>query len=76
VAFFIQSLITGLAIGAVYGLVGLGFMLLVNTTNILNFAQGEFGMLGAFMMVTFAINWGIPISLRWPWCLWARPLSA
>jgi branched-chain amino acid transport system permease protein len=60
VAFFIQSLITGLAIGAVYGLVGLGFMLLVNTTNILNFAQGEFGMLGAFMMVTFAINWGIP----------------
>ncbi len=59
-AFFIQSLITGLAIGSVYGLVGLGFMLLVNTTNILNFSQGEFGMLGAFMMVTFATNWGIP----------------
>lgn len=59
-AFFIQSLITGLAIGAVYGLIALGFMLLVNTTNILNFAQGEFGMLGAFMMVTFAVSWGIP----------------
>ena len=59
-AFFVQSLITGLAIGAVYGLIGLGFMLLVNTTNILNFAQGEFGMLGAFIMITLAINVGIP----------------
>ncbi len=59
-AFTIQTLITGLAIGLVYGLVALGFMLLVNTTNILNFAQGEFGMLGAFIMVTLASSWGIP----------------
>ena len=62
-AFLIQSLLTGLAVGAVYGLVALGFTLLVNTTNILNFAQGEFGMLGAFLMVTFAISWGIPYVL-------------
>lgn len=48
-----QTLISGLANGAIYGLVALGFVLLVNAVNIMNFAQGEFVMLGAFLVYTF-----------------------
>ena len=59
-AYIVQLLITALAIGSVYGLVALGFVLLVNTTNMLNFAQGEFAMLGAFIMVTCVVTWGVP----------------
>lgn len=56
----LQLLVTSLAIGSVYGLVALGFVLLVNSTNILNFAQGEFAMVGAFVMSTLVLNWGVP----------------
>ncbi len=48
----LQLLITGLAMGAIYGLVSLGFVLLINAVNIINFAQGEFVMLGAFLVYT------------------------
>ena len=56
----LQILISGLAMGSVYGLVALGFVLLVNAADIINFAQGEFVMLGAFLVFTFAELWGIP----------------
>lgn len=48
----VQLLVTGLAMGAIYGLVALGFVLLINAVNIVNFAQGEFVMLGAFLVYT------------------------
>lgn len=57
---FFQILISGLAMGSIYGLVALGFVLLVNAADIVNFAQGEFVMLGAFLVFTFADLWGIP----------------
>lgn len=42
-----QFLVTGLAVGAVYALVGLGIALVYQVTGIINFAQGEFVMAGA-----------------------------
>ncbi|MHB1131431.1 MAG: branched-chain amino acid ABC transporter permease [Chloroflexota bacterium] len=57
---FLQILISGLAMGSIYGLVALGFVLLVNAANVINFAQGEFVMLGAFLVFTFAELWGLP----------------
>ena len=43
-----QLLFTGLGIGAIYALVALGFVLLIRAANVVNFAQGEFAMLGAY----------------------------
>lgn len=49
----LQLLILGVAQGCVYGLIALGFVLIYKATELVNFAQGELMMLGAFMSVTF-----------------------
>jgi branched-chain amino acid transport system permease protein len=54
-----QILVSGLAMGCIYALVGLGFILIYNATNGLNFAQGEFVMLAAFGFYT-ALAAGLP----------------
>ena len=43
---FFQYLIAGLTYGMIYAVVGMGFNIIYNTTGIINFAQGEFVMLG------------------------------
>jgi branched-chain amino acid transport system permease protein len=48
-----QVLFSGLALGSIYALVALGFVLIIRATNVVNFAQGDFAMLGAYAMVTF-----------------------
>ncbi|HEX6512107.1 MAG TPA: branched-chain amino acid ABC transporter permease [Chloroflexota bacterium] len=50
----LQLVITGLAVGAMYGLVALGFVIIYNVTGVVNFAQGTFPMLGGLIMVSFA----------------------
>lgn len=60
---FLQLLFTGVGIGAVYALVALGFVLIFRATNVVNFAQGEFSMVAAFMMVVFAVDLGWPYWL-------------
>jgi branched-chain amino acid transport system permease protein len=59
--FFIPLALSGIAMGAIYGLVALGFVLLINAVNIINIAQGEFLMLGSFFVFTFAAIWGLPL---------------
>ena len=46
-----QLAFTGLAIGGVYALIALGIVLIYRATNVVNFAQGEFCMLGAYALV-------------------------
>src|SRR5512146_2635622 len=48
-----QYTASGLVVGGVYALIGLGFVIVYSVTRIINFAQGEFVMLGALLMVTF-----------------------
>ena len=48
---FWQLLISGLANGCVYGLIALGFVLIYKATEAVNFAQGDFMMLGAFVSI-------------------------
>ncbi len=62
-AFVLQLLFTGLGVGSVYALVALGFVLIFRATNVVNFAQGEFSMVAAFLMVVFAVD------LNWPYWL-------
>lgn len=41
-----QLLVTGITVGSLYALIGLGFALIYNASDVVNFAQGEFVMLG------------------------------
>ena len=50
----LQLIISGLANGCVYGLIALGFVLIYKATEAVNFAQGDFMMLGAFVCIGFA----------------------
>ena len=59
---FLQLLFSGLATGAIYGLAALGFTLLWQASGTINFAQGEFVMLPAFMMLAF-MSFGAPLAL-------------
>ena len=61
-----QLLFTGLGIGAIYALVALGFVLLIRAANVVNFAQGEFSMLGAYAMVVLTTKLGVPYYLAIP----------
>ena len=50
----IETLFSGLSMGAIYSLIALGFVLVYKATDILNFANGELVMFGAFFCYTFA----------------------
>lgn len=57
---YLQLLIQGLAIGAIYGLAALGFVLIINAVNVVNFAQGEFVMLGGYLALMLSTSFGVP----------------
>jgi branched-chain amino acid transport system permease protein len=59
---FLQFLFSGLTVGAVYALVALGFTLIYNACDVVNFAQGEFVMLGGLITV-FVSAAGVPLPL-------------
>ena len=59
----LQILFSGLAVGAIYSLVALGFVLIIRATNVVNFAQGDFAMLGAFAMMTMLTILKLPYWL-------------
>jgi len=52
--FFLQLLLNGLVVGSIYSLVALGFVIIFKSSGILNFAQGEFLLLGAYVFLAVA----------------------
>ena len=62
---FLQFVFSGLTVGAVYALVALGFTIIYNASDVVNFAQGEFVMLGG-MITFFAYSAGAPLPLAAP----------
>ena len=58
----LQLLISGLSQGCVYGLIALGFVLIYKATEMVNFAQGDMMMLGAFIAFTFINGFGLPFT--------------
>jgi len=58
----LQFVFSGLTVGAVYALVALGFTLIYNASDVINFAQREFVMLGG-MVTVFAFAAGVPLPL-------------
>jgi branched-chain amino acid transport system permease protein len=59
---FLQFLFSGLTVGATYALAALGFTLIYNASNVINFAQGEFIMLGGMLAVFFTMS-GLPLPV-------------
>jgi branched-chain amino acid transport system permease protein len=55
----LQLVLNGLAVGCIYGLVALGFVLIYKTTELVNFAQGDLLMLGAFCCYMFVVWYGV-----------------
>jgi len=59
---FTELTVNGLANGAILAITALGFVLIYKATEVINFAQGQFLVVGAFMVYTAENDWGLP----WP----------
>src|ERR1035438_9595848 len=59
---FLQFMFSGVTVGATYALAALGFTLIYNASNVINFAQGEFIMLGG-MLTVFFLKTGLPMPV-------------
>ena len=57
----LQSLVTGIGVGLIYGLVGIGYCVIYNASGIVNFAQGVFVMLGGMFAHTAMTRLGVPV---------------
>jgi branched-chain amino acid transport system permease protein len=58
----VQFLLAGLTVGAIYALVALGFAIIYNASHVINFAQGEFVMIGGMATAAF-VESGLPLPL-------------
>jgi branched-chain amino acid transport system permease protein len=61
--FYVQLIVSGLVLGSIYALVALGFAIIYKSTSVVNFAQGEFLMLGAYFCFSLVVQYRIP----WLW---------
>jgi branched-chain amino acid transport system permease protein len=68
-----QYLLTGLTVGAIYALVALGFSIIFNASQVINFAQGEFVMIGGMATVSLT-GTGLPYMLAVPLAIVAAGL--
>ncbi len=66
----LQFLLSGITVGSIYALIALGFVTIYNVTGIINFAQGEFAVYGAFMAITVfdesrLLSGNVHLNLGW-----------
>lgn len=59
---YIHLIVSGLVVGSIYSLVALGFAIIYKSTSVVNFAQGEFLMFGAYVCFSMVVQFRIP----WP----------
>jgi len=70
----VSSIITGLGLGSMYGLLALGFYITYSVSQTVNFAQGSSMMLGAVVCYSFGVTFGWPMALAIPVALLACAL--
>jgi len=58
--FFLQLVVSGLVVGSVYALVALGFVLIYKASDVINFAQGEFLLVGAYVSLALVASYNVP----------------
>jgi branched-chain amino acid transport system permease protein len=68
VQYYLQLLINGLVVGGIYSLVALGFVVIYKATQVVNFAQGELVMAGAYVCFSLTVEFQVPF-------LWAFLLT-
>lgn len=59
-ALLLQLTLNGLIVGALYGVVAMSFVLIYKASQVVNFAQGEFLLVGAWVCWWFLVDWGLP----------------
>lgn len=59
----LQLAVSGVALGSIYGLVALGFLVLYHATGLVNFAQGQILMVGAMAILVLLMQQGLPYPL-------------
>lgn len=64
--YLLQFFISGITNGSIYALIAIGFSITFSATKLINFAQGEFGMLGGFITVTLLKQLGLPLIVAVP----------
>jgi branched-chain amino acid transport system permease protein len=69
---FLNALLNGVALGAVYALLALGFVLIFKATQVVNFAHGSLAAIGAFLTASFATVLNFPGNLLESWPRWAQ----
>ncbi|RJX28903.1 MAG: branched-chain amino acid ABC transporter permease [Desulfurivibrio sp.] len=60
---FFQYLFAGITYGSIYAIVAIGFNIIYNTTGIINFAQGEFVMLGGMIAISLHAMLPLPLAI-------------
>lgn len=70
----LQLVINGTALGSVYALAALGFIIIYSATGVVNFATGQFVMLGTFLGVTTIVKAGLPAPIAYPLAIAAMAL--
>ena len=63
---FLQLLVAGIALGSVYALICLGFVVIYRATGVINFAQGSFVVLGAYFTHQLVLRWSLPFVIGVP----------
>ncbi len=63
-AYFTQQLINGLTLGAIYGLIAIGYTLVYGIIGMINFAHGEIFMIGAFISIIAFLVLGMAVNPR------------
>lgn len=62
-AYFIQLVFAGIALGCIYALIGLGFSIIFKATGVINFAQGELLLVGAYILSAGVFEWKLAFWL-------------
>ncbi len=61
--YYLQLIINGLVVGSIYSLVALGFVIIYKATKVVNFAQGELVMVGAYVCFSLTVQFQLPFIL-------------
>ncbi|UFW51173.1 MULTISPECIES: branched-chain amino acid ABC transporter permease [Bradyrhizobium] len=61
----LQLVLNGLALGSIYALIALGFVIVYTATGVVNFAAGEFVMIGTFLAVSAIVQAELPLSVSY-----------
>src|SRR3978361_2377077 len=69
IQFLIQLLVNGLVVGTLYGVVAMSFVLIYKATQVVNFAQGELLLIGAWVCWTLLTKYQVPFWLGMPMTL-------